>query len=126
MSRYECIVLIYTLPISDPPNDNPSIQQIPAGGIVRRNEIKLICTVPGGNPLAILTWDCDGTISNETTGNIASYSVTFVANRTLNNKICTCSASHVVMSYKPSISHQLIVYCKYNIKVKRSFPQRTF
>ncbi|CAG2195897.1 unnamed protein product [Mytilus edulis] len=74
------------------------------------NEIKLKCTVTGGNPLAILTWDCDGTILNETTGNIASYSVTFFAKRTSNNKICTCSASHVVMSYKPIISHQLIVY----------------
>lgn len=102
------------LDIKYAPNNSLSITQIPDGGILIDNQkdVKLTCTVTGGYPLAILHWDCDGIKTNESTENTASYSVTFVVNKLYNNRICTCSATHIVPSYRPSVGHTLIVFFK--------------
>ena len=98
--------------IPDPPNANPVVQQIPNGAIIASNTVRLLCTASGGNPLPTLSWDCTGTYTNNTSGNTASYSVELNVDKTYNNRICTCAATHPDTSYRPRIQHKLEVYCK--------------
>ncbi|VDH97101.1 Hypothetical predicted protein [Mytilus galloprovincialis] len=94
---------------SDAPDVIPTIQ-VPSGGIITGTSVTLTCTVSGGNPLVTLTWDCAGIKSNNTAGSTASYDVTFSVDKSYNNKVCTCSATHPVSSYRPSVQHILVVY----------------
>ncbi|VDI63890.1 Hypothetical predicted protein, partial [Mytilus galloprovincialis] len=91
------------------PITNPTIQA-PSDGIITGTSVTLTCTVSGGNPLVTLTWDCAGIKSNNTAGSTASYDVTFSVDKSSNNKVCTCSATHPIMSYRPSVQHRLVVY----------------
>lgn len=97
----------------DAPHLYPTIQQMPAGSIITGSTISLICAVSGGNPLSTLSLNCTGTSLNNTAGDTAAYSVTFTVDKTFNNKICTCSATHPISSYRPNVQHMLVVYCKY-------------
>ncbi|CAC5384803.1 unnamed protein product [Mytilus coruscus] len=92
------------------PGTNPIILQNPPGAILTGNNVKLTCTVLGGNPLAILLWNCTGTEENNTAGNTASYSITMSVNKSYNNKICTCTAHHLISTYKPTVQQNLVVY----------------
>ncbi|CAC5390643.1 unnamed protein product [Mytilus coruscus] len=96
--------------ISDVPGTNPIILQNPPGGILTGNIVTLTCSVPGGNPLAILSWNCYGTKENNTVGNTASYTITTSVNKSFNNKICACTASHLISTYNPTVQHKLVVY----------------
>ncbi|CAC5384802.1 unnamed protein product [Mytilus coruscus] len=96
--------------ISDVPGTNPIILQNPPGGILTGKTVTLTCSVPGGNPLAILSWNCSGTKENNTVGNTASYSITMSVNKSYNNKICTCTANHLISTYKPTVQQNLVVY----------------
>ncbi|VDI68586.1 Hypothetical predicted protein [Mytilus galloprovincialis] len=95
------------------PSDLPSIQQTPSGGIITGSTVMLTCSIKGGNPPAILIWNCTGDTTNSTTNTTAIYSVSFKVIKTQNKAICACSASHPVTSYTPVIYHSLEVYCKY-------------
>ncbi|CAC5390639.1 unnamed protein product [Mytilus coruscus] len=92
------------------PDTNPIIAQTPLGPIVTGNTVTLTCTVPGGNPLAKLSWNCAGTKENNTAGNTSSYSITMSVNKSYNNKICTCTADHIISAYEPTVQHKLVVY----------------
>ncbi|VDI09995.1 Hypothetical predicted protein [Mytilus galloprovincialis] len=98
------------LVLTDAPGLYPTIQQIPAGSIMTGDTIRLTCTVSGGNPLPTLSWNCSGISINNTSGDTAAYSVMFTVDKTFNNKICTCSATHPVSSYRPNVQHTLVVY----------------
>ncbi|CAC5373537.1 unnamed protein product [Mytilus coruscus] len=103
-------VIEHNLDVYYEPGTNPIISQIPHGGILTGNNIKLTCTVTGGNPLAILSWNCSGTIENNTVENTASYSIILSVNKSYNNKICTCTARHLISTYKPTVQQNLVVY----------------
>ncbi|XP_076109516.1 nephrin-like [Mytilus galloprovincialis] len=110
----------HTLVVYYAPETNPSIQQTPSGSIITGTEIVLTCSASGGNPLATLTWNCSGAKIKNTTEYIASYSVTFIVDKTFNNKICTCSAIHPIVSYRPRVQRTLVVYFKPFLDTTRS------
>ncbi|XP_071172140.1 nephrin-like [Mytilus edulis] len=92
------------------PEKVPIIQQMPTGGIISGNKVQLACSTYGGNPLPILSWNCIGTLKNLTTGIMASYSVEFIVDKSDNNKVCSCIATHIISLYNPYIQHTLIVH----------------
>ncbi|XP_071172347.1 nephrin-like isoform X2 [Mytilus edulis] len=94
------------------PDNIPIIQQMPTGGIISGNTMQLVCSIYGGNPLPVLSWNCTGTLKNLTTGNTASYSVEIFVDKSDNNKVCSCIATHIISSYNPTIQHTLVVYYK--------------
>ncbi|VDI13467.1 Hypothetical predicted protein [Mytilus galloprovincialis] len=96
--------------ISDVPGTSPIILQNPPGGILTGKNVTLTCSVPGGNPLAILSWNCTGTNENNTTGNTASYSITLSVDKSYNNKICRCTADHVISTFKSTVQQNIVVY----------------
>ena len=105
------IICIFTVIVA--PAASPKIQQKPAGSIIKGNNVTLTCLVSGGKPLATLSWNCSGTYINNTSGNTTSLSVYIRVEKSDNNKICTCSATHLVTSYRRIIHHTLTVHCKY-------------
>lgn len=105
------LLCIYILN-SDPPSDDPTIQQTPNRPIINREKVVLTCSVSGGFPLPILSWNCSGNSTNNTSGNTAFYTVIFMAFKQDNGKTCTCSAAHPVQEYRPQMHVTLNVYCK--------------
>ena len=82
------------------------------GPVNTGNEVNLTCSVSGGNPLAALSWNCSGNVSEYTLGQTAVRSVVILVDKTDNNKICTCSASHPVTSYRPNAHVMLDIHCE--------------
>lgn len=103
--------------VLDEPIYFPIIYQTPPGHIISGTNVILTCEILGGNPLAILSWNCTGVSRNNTSVNKASYSVEIVVNRTFNNIICACSATHHIPSFRPTVRHILDVYCKYALNI---------
>lgn len=103
--------------VTDAPFELPVItQSYPQTDFIYADTIvTLSCDLSGGNPLAVLYWDCDKNIAvtNNTSGNKASYSVTFRVSKQDNGWICTCLATHPVLSYRPSVQHKIKVYCEF-------------
>lgn len=99
--------------ISDEPGTNPIIEQEPSGGILVGKNVTLTCSVSGGNPLATLSWNCSGIKKNETVEDTASYSITFTVDKSYITKLCTCTANHRISAYKPTVRHNVVVFCKF-------------
>ena len=99
--------------VSDPPDENILVEQKPPGPVDTGSTVQLSCSVNGGNPLPSLSWDCGGnktTLFNKTT---SVFLVEFIVNKNQNGKLCKCSATHPISSYKPSAQLELVVYCKF-------------
>ncbi|VDI02991.1 Hypothetical predicted protein [Mytilus galloprovincialis] len=94
----------------DPPLNDPVIQQIPNGPINTSEAVVLTCSVSGGFPLAVLTWNCSGNATKNTSGNTVYYSIGFMLVSQDNGKSCTCSATHTVTAYRPQVHIMLNVY----------------
>ncbi|XP_071177815.1 synaptogenesis protein syg-2-like [Mytilus edulis] len=95
-----------------PPASNPTIHQATPGPVDSGSSVSLIYTLSGGNPLASLTWDCKGITQNSSSNTKTEYIVTFTVNKNFNGRVCTCSATHPIDSYRPNVQHKLAVYCK--------------
>ncbi|CAG2199847.1 unnamed protein product [Mytilus edulis] len=93
-----------------PPLNDPVIQQIPNGPINTSEAVVLTCSVSGGFPLAVLTWNCSGNATKNTSGNTVYYSIGFMLVSQDNGKSCTCSATHTVTAYRPQVHIMLNVY----------------
>ncbi|CAC5367820.1 unnamed protein product [Mytilus coruscus] len=93
-----------------PPESHPTIQQAIPGPVDSGSSISLIYSLSGGNPLASLTWKCKGITQNSSSSTKTEYIVTFTVNKNFNGRVCTCSATHPIDSYRPNTRHQLVVF----------------
>ncbi|XP_052101392.1 muscle M-line assembly protein unc-89-like isoform X2 [Mytilus californianus] len=108
-----------------PPDEIPKIRQGIPGPIDTGTSVKLICSVTGGNPLVTLSWDCLGINSNASTEIKAVLEVEFTVDKNYNGRICSCSATHPVATYRPHTEHELVVYFppgKPNLILKHEMP----
>ncbi|XP_071180176.1 synaptogenesis protein syg-2-like [Mytilus edulis] len=93
-----------------PPESHPTIQQAIPGPVDSGSSVSLIYSLSGGNPLAFLTWDCNGITQNSSSSTKTEYIVTFTVNKNFDGRVCTCSATHLIDSYRPNAQHQLAVF----------------
>ena len=52
----------------DQPTASPTIIQTPVEPIIEGSNVSLTCTIHGGNPVATITWSCDGATHITPTG----------------------------------------------------------
>ncbi|CAC5416043.1 unnamed protein product [Mytilus coruscus] len=115
----------HLLDVIFPPDVNPTVRQATAGPIDTETSVKLICSVPGGNPLAKLTWDCQGISSNTSTETVAVLEIEFTVDKNYNGRICSCSATHPIGTYRPTSQYSFVVYfppSKPNLILKHKMP----
>ncbi|CAC5359257.1 unnamed protein product [Mytilus coruscus] len=93
-----------------PPDSQLTIQQIIPGPVDSGSSISLNYSLSGGNPLASLSWNCKGTTHNSSSSTKTEYIVTFKVNKNFDGRVCTCSATHPINSYRPIAQHRLIVF----------------
>ena len=97
----------------------PTITQIPVGPIVENTTVTLTCTIQGGNPVATITWSCEGATQITPTGSPstvdANSSVEFVTSKNNNGKICTCAGRHILWTNDKMQRHTITVYRKYKV-----------
>ncbi|XP_052061604.1 synaptogenesis protein syg-2-like isoform X2 [Mytilus californianus] len=118
-STHHLLVVIF------PPEVTPTVRQATAGPIDTETSVKLICSVPGGSPLAKLTWDCQGITSNTSTETVAVLEIEFTVDKNYNGRICSCSATHPIGTYRPTSQYSLVVYfppSKPNLILKPEMP----
>ena len=105
--------------VLDQPTTFPTITQTPVVPIIEGSKVTLTCTIQGGNPVATITWSCDGatqitpTKSPSTVDVISS--VELVTSKRSNGQICTCTGGHILWTNDKTQQHTITVYCKYNI-----------
>ena len=101
----------------DAPTTLPTITQTPNGPINEGNNVALTCVIQGGNPLAAITWSCEGATQITPTGSPspseATSSVELVTSKDNNGQICTCTGKHIIWTKDKAQQHTLSVYCKY-------------
>ena len=105
--------------VLDQPTALLTIKQIPSEPIIAGSKVILTCTIQGGNPVATITWLCDGanqitpTASPSTVYAISS--VELVVSKNNNGKICTCTGRHGLWTNDKIKQHNITVYCKYKV-----------
>jgi hypothetical protein len=52
-----------------------TIAQTPVEPIIEGNKVTLTCTIQGGNPVATITWSCDGATQITPTGSPSTVDV---------------------------------------------------
>jgi hypothetical protein len=81
--------------VLDQPTISPTIIQTPVEPIIEGNKVTLTCTIQGGNPVATITWSCDGATHITPTGSPSTEdaisSVEIVTSKNNNGQICTCT-----------------------------------
>ena len=94
----------------------PSIIPTPSGPINESSTVILTCDITGGNPLATITWTCEGSSSITPTGspptNATTSSVQLKVNGNDNGKVCICIGHHAVWTPDKTTGHTLDVRCK--------------
>ena len=117
MHIYSNMNLIWSL---DAPTTLPTITQAPNGTIHEDNKVILTCAIRGGNPLAAITWSCDGTTQITPTGtpslSEATSSVELVTTKDNNGQICICTGKHILWTKDKAQQHTLSVYCKHILR----------
>ena len=103
----------------DQPNTTPTITQTPVAPIIEGSKVTLTCTIQGGNPVATVTWSCDGTTQITLTGSPSTVdaisSVELVTSNNNKGQICTCTGRHVLWTNDKTQQHTITVYCKNKI-----------
>jgi hypothetical protein len=103
--------------ILDQPTKSPTITQTPVGPIIEGATVTLTCTIQGGNPVATITWSCDGDTQITPTGISSTVdaisSVELVTSKINNGQICACTGRHILWTNDKTQQHTLTVYCKY-------------
>jgi hypothetical protein len=101
------------------PRTSPAVAQVPVGPIIEGSKITLTCTIGGGNPVATITWSCDGATQITSTGSPSTVdaisSVELVTSKNNNGEICTCTGRHLLWTNDKTQQHNITVYCKYKI-----------
>ena len=114
MHIYSNMNLIWSL---DAPTTLPTITQTPNGPITEGSKVTLTCVIEGGNPLAAITWSCDGATQITPTGtpslSEATSSVELVTTKDNNGQICICTGKHILWTKDKAQQHTLSVYCKH-------------
>ncbi|XP_052063019.1 synaptogenesis protein syg-2-like [Mytilus californianus] len=106
------------LDVNYPPELFPPITQTASGPIIEDNKVILTCEIIGGNPLATLSWQCNGftllaSIGNLPTNKLVS-SIEKNVTKADNDKICTCTGQHRLWTPNQKIRiHTLNIYRKY-------------
>jgi hypothetical protein len=80
--------------------------------------VSLTCIIQGGNPVATITWSCEGatqitTRSPSTVDAISS--IELVTSKNNNGQTCTCTGRHILWTNDKTQQHNITVYCKYMI-----------
>ena len=90
---------------------------MPFGPIIEGNIVILTCTIQGGNPVATITWLCDGVNQITPTGSPedAISSVELVTSKNNSGQICTCTGRHGLWTNDKIQQHNITVYCKYKV-----------
>ena len=103
--------------VLDEPTTSPTITQKPVGSIIEGNKVTLTCTIQGGNPVATITWSCDGATQITPTGSPSTEdaisSVELVTSKNNNGQICTCTGRHLVWTNDKTQQHSITIYSKY-------------
>ena len=101
------------------PTTSLAIAQVPVGSIIEGSKITLTCTIGGGNPVATITWSCDGATQITPTGSPSTIdsisSVELVTSKNNSGQICTCTGRHILWTSEKTQQHTITVYCKYRI-----------
>ena len=96
---------------------SPTIIQTPVEPITEGSKVTLTCTMHGGNPVATITWSCDGATHITPTGctstEDAISSVELVTSKNNNGQICTCTGRHLLWTNDKTQQHNITVHCKY-------------
>ena len=87
------------------------------GQIIAGSNVLLTCTIQGGNPVATITWSCDGATQITPTGSPEDVisRVELVTSKNNNGQICTCTGKHLLWTNDKTQQHTINVYCKYTI-----------
>jgi hypothetical protein len=105
--------------VSDQPMTSPTITQTPVGPIIEGNKVNLTCTIQGGNPVATITWSCDGATQITSTGSPSTIDaisiVELVTSKDNNGQRCTCTGRHILWTNDKTQQHIITVYCKYSL-----------
>jgi hypothetical protein len=103
----------------DEPTTSPNITQSPVGPIIEGNNVALTCTIQGGNPVAAITWSCDGATQITPTGSPSTVdvisSIELVTSKNKNGETCTCTGKHLLWTNDKTQEHTIIVYCKHKV-----------
>ena len=103
----------------DQPTTLPIITQTPVGPITEGNRVTLTCTIGGGNPVATITWSCDGATQITPTGSPSTVdaisSVELVTSKDNNGQICTCTGRHILWTVDKRQQHTITVHCKHRL-----------
>ena len=103
--------------VLDQPTASPKITQTPVGPIIEGNNVTLTCTIQGGNPIATITWSCEGATQITPKGSPSTEdaisSVELVTSTEKNGQICTCTGRHIFWTNNKTQQHTITVYCKY-------------
>ena len=106
--------------VLDQPPTSLTITQTPVGPIIEGNKVTLTCTIQGGNPVATITWSCDGTTQITPRGSPSTVdaisSVELVTSKNNNGQICTCTGRHLLWTNDKIQQDIITVYCKYKIE----------
>ena len=101
----------------DLPTTSPTITLTPVGPIIEGNKVTVTCTIEGGNPVATITWSCDGATQITQTGSPSTVdaisSVELVTSKSNNGHICACTGRHILWTNDKTQQHIITVYCKY-------------
>ena len=107
--------------VLDQPTTLPTIAQTPVGPIIEGNKVTLTCTIQGGNPVATITWSCDGATQINPTGSPSTvdaiFSLELVTSKNNNGQICTCTGRHLLWTNDKTQQHNITVYCKYRYNI---------
>jgi hypothetical protein len=98
----------------------PTITQTPVGPTFEGSIVTLTCIIQGGNPVATITWSCEGANQITPTGSPSTVhtisSVELVTSKNNNGQICTCTGRHILWTNDKAQQHNISVYCKYKIE----------
>lgn len=102
------VIFLYT----EHPANLQAIKQVPDGPVNVNTSITLICSISGGMPKPKLTWNCSGLVNNTNTNDSTISAISIIASKYHNQQMCSCSAFHLIESFRPEVHHKLTVLCK--------------
>ncbi|CAC5391985.1 unnamed protein product [Mytilus coruscus] len=115
---------LYLVQLVDPPENKPIIRQVKPGPVDSGDTVYLHCSVYGGYPIANISWDCQGKIKDQSSDTLSAVILELVVDRRYDDKICSCSATHLDPSYKHTIQHKLTVYFSPSIPKLSTIPEK--